>query len=177
MQTKPDSAQIETGGFLPRRFHLAASKGLTECLTVLLTHGADVNATNDDGGSTRGPSGRGEGIRCTTGPGSCPGSAAGKTLCLQLGNTGLFCMTLHNWYFPPVPSLSIFLGSTALHLATIACQPQCVKVLLQVTHIASPFSIQADQDVKNKPTPNNPSSCFGSAQRLATAMSSTWGFP
>ncbi|KAJ7307526.1 hypothetical protein JRQ81_009551 [Phrynocephalus forsythii] len=51
-------------------FHLAASKGLTECLTVLLTYGAEVNAKNDDGG-------------------------------------------------------------TALHLAIIACQPQCVKVLLQ----------------------------------------------
>uniref|UniRef100_A0A8C3SWP2 Ankyrin repeat domain 35 n=1 Tax=Chelydra serpentina TaxID=8475 RepID=A0A8C3SWP2_CHESE len=52
-------------------FHLAASKGLTECLTILLSHGAEVNEKNDD-------------------------------------------------------------GSTALHLATIACQPQCVKVLLQV---------------------------------------------
>ncbi|XP_015680359.1 ankyrin repeat domain-containing protein 35-like, partial [Protobothrops mucrosquamatus] len=51
-------------------FHLAASKGLTECLTILLTHGADVNDKNED-------------------------------------------------------------GSTALHLATIACQPQCVKVLIQ----------------------------------------------
>ncbi|XP_072839893.2 ankyrin repeat domain-containing protein 35 isoform X1 [Pogona vitticeps] len=30
-------------------FHLAASKGLTECLTVLLNHGADANAKNDDG--------------------------------------------------------------------------------------------------------------------------------
>ncbi|TFK06723.1 vesicular acetylcholine transporter [Platysternon megacephalum] len=34
-------------------FHLAASKGLTECLTILLSHGADVNEKNDDGtGST-----------------------------------------------------------------------------------------------------------------------------
>ncbi|XP_015266336.1 PREDICTED: ankyrin repeat domain-containing protein 35 isoform X2 [Gekko japonicus] len=30
-------------------FHLAASKGLTECLTILLTHGTEVNAKNDDG--------------------------------------------------------------------------------------------------------------------------------
>uniref|UniRef100_A0A8C8RJ42 Ankyrin repeat domain 35 n=1 Tax=Pelusios castaneus TaxID=367368 RepID=A0A8C8RJ42_9SAUR len=30
-------------------FHLAASKGLTECLTILLSHGAEVNAKNDDG--------------------------------------------------------------------------------------------------------------------------------
>ncbi|XP_067328678.1 ankyrin repeat domain-containing protein 35 [Anolis sagrei] len=30
-------------------FHLAASKGLTECLTILLTNGAEVNDTNDDG--------------------------------------------------------------------------------------------------------------------------------
>lgn len=28
--------------------------------------------------------------------------------------------------------LFLFPGSTALHLATISCQPQCVKVLLQV---------------------------------------------
>ncbi|XP_058016347.1 ankyrin repeat domain-containing protein 35 [Ahaetulla prasina] len=30
-------------------FHLAASKGLTECLTILLTHGADVDDKNEDG--------------------------------------------------------------------------------------------------------------------------------
>ncbi|XP_073179591.1 ankyrin repeat domain-containing protein 35 [Lepidochelys kempii] len=30
-------------------FHLAASKGLTECLTILLSHGAEVNEKNDDG--------------------------------------------------------------------------------------------------------------------------------
>ncbi|XP_032090218.1 ankyrin repeat domain-containing protein 35 [Thamnophis elegans] len=30
-------------------FHLAASKGLTECLTILLTQGADVNDKNEDG--------------------------------------------------------------------------------------------------------------------------------
>ncbi|XP_061462072.1 ankyrin repeat domain-containing protein 35 isoform X2 [Rhineura floridana] len=30
-------------------FHLAASRGLTECLTILLTHGAEVNDKNDDG--------------------------------------------------------------------------------------------------------------------------------
>ncbi|XP_074837063.1 ankyrin repeat domain-containing protein 35 [Carettochelys insculpta] len=30
-------------------FHLAASKGLTECLTLLLSHGAEVNEKNDDG--------------------------------------------------------------------------------------------------------------------------------
>ncbi|KAM9114678.1 ankyrin repeat domain-containing protein 35 [Pangshura tecta] len=30
-------------------FHLAASKGLTECLTILLSHGAEVNKKNDDG--------------------------------------------------------------------------------------------------------------------------------
>ncbi|KAL7978327.1 hypothetical protein Chor_014866, partial [Crotalus horridus] len=31
-------------------FHLAASKGLTECLTILLSHGANVNDKNEDGG-------------------------------------------------------------------------------------------------------------------------------
>ncbi|XP_073906711.1 ankyrin repeat domain-containing protein 35 isoform X2 [Castor canadensis] len=31
------------------RFHLAASKGLTECLTVLLANGADINSKNEDG--------------------------------------------------------------------------------------------------------------------------------
>ena len=31
------------------RFHLAASKGLTECLTILLANGADVNSKNEDG--------------------------------------------------------------------------------------------------------------------------------
>ncbi|KAM9625754.1 ankyrin repeat domain-containing protein 35 isoform 4-T5 [Morphnus guianensis] len=30
-------------------FHLAASKGLTECLTLLLAHGAPINEKNDDG--------------------------------------------------------------------------------------------------------------------------------
>ncbi|XP_012585628.1 PREDICTED: ankyrin repeat domain-containing protein 35 isoform X2 [Condylura cristata] len=30
-------------------FHLAASKGLTECLTVLLANGADINSKNEDG--------------------------------------------------------------------------------------------------------------------------------
>lgn len=30
------------------------------------------------------------------------------------------------------PACGSLAGSTALHLATIACQPQCVKVLLQV---------------------------------------------
>ncbi|KAG8517611.1 Ankyrin repeat domain-containing protein 35, partial [Galemys pyrenaicus] len=30
-------------------FHLAASKGLTECLTVLLANGADINSRNEDG--------------------------------------------------------------------------------------------------------------------------------
>ncbi|XP_044304989.1 ankyrin repeat domain-containing protein 35 [Varanus komodoensis] len=30
-------------------FHLAASKGLTECLSLLLTYGAEVNDKNDDG--------------------------------------------------------------------------------------------------------------------------------
>ncbi|KAM6229215.1 LOW QUALITY PROTEIN: ankyrin repeat domain-containing protein 35 [Spheniscus humboldti] len=30
-------------------FHLAASRGLTECLTLLLAHGAPVNEKNDDG--------------------------------------------------------------------------------------------------------------------------------
>ncbi|GAB0201077.1 ankyrin repeat domain-containing protein 35 [Grus japonensis] len=32
-------------------FHLAASKGLTECLTLLLAHGAPVNEKNDDASS------------------------------------------------------------------------------------------------------------------------------
>ncbi|KAK2084157.1 Ankyrin repeat domain-containing protein 35 [Saguinus oedipus] len=60
--------KLDSNGQSP--FHLAASKGLTECLTILLANGADVNSKNED-------------------------------------------------------------GSTALHLATISCQPQCVKVLLQ----------------------------------------------
>ncbi|XP_046941736.1 ankyrin repeat domain-containing protein 35 isoform X1 [Lynx rufus] len=30
-------------------FHLAASKGLTECLTILLANGADINSKNEDG--------------------------------------------------------------------------------------------------------------------------------
>ena len=38
-------------GFDPGRFHLAASKGLTECLTILLTNGADINSRNEDGES------------------------------------------------------------------------------------------------------------------------------
>ncbi|XP_057577325.1 ankyrin repeat domain-containing protein 35 isoform X2 [Hippopotamus amphibius kiboko] len=33
----------------PRKFHLAASKGLTECLTILLANGADINSKNEDG--------------------------------------------------------------------------------------------------------------------------------
>nr|BAG59424.1 unnamed protein product [Homo sapiens] len=60
--------KLDSNGQSP--FHLAASKGLTECLTILLANGADINSKNED-------------------------------------------------------------GSTALHLATISCQPQCVKVLLQ----------------------------------------------
>nr|XP_045361190.1 ankyrin repeat domain-containing protein 35 isoform X2 [Camelus bactrianus] len=32
-----------------QRFHLAASKGLTECLTILLANGADINSKNEDG--------------------------------------------------------------------------------------------------------------------------------
>ncbi|XP_032124816.1 ankyrin repeat domain-containing protein 35 [Sapajus apella] len=42
--TKPNS-----NGQSP--FHLAASKGLTECLTILLANGADVNSKNEDGSS------------------------------------------------------------------------------------------------------------------------------
>lgn len=38
-------------GFDPGRFHLAASKGLTECLTILLANGADINSKNEDGES------------------------------------------------------------------------------------------------------------------------------
>uniref|UniRef100_A0A673TWV6 Ankyrin repeat domain 35 n=1 Tax=Suricata suricatta TaxID=37032 RepID=A0A673TWV6_SURSU len=30
-------------------FHLAAAKGLTECLTILLANGADINSKNEDG--------------------------------------------------------------------------------------------------------------------------------
>uniref|UniRef100_A0A8C5SNA5 Ankyrin repeat domain 35 n=1 Tax=Laticauda laticaudata TaxID=8630 RepID=A0A8C5SNA5_LATLA len=37
------------------------------------------------------------------------------------------CSPFRSSYF----TLHVFAGSTALHLATIACQPQCVKVLLQ----------------------------------------------
>lgn len=38
----------------------------------------------------------------------------------------------HVWGHPSPSPLFLFPGSTALHLATISCQPQCVKVLLQV---------------------------------------------
>ncbi|XP_032938535.1 ankyrin repeat domain-containing protein 35-like [Catharus ustulatus] len=37
------------GHLSPPRLHLAAAGGLTECLTLLLEHGAPVNETNDDG--------------------------------------------------------------------------------------------------------------------------------
>ncbi|XP_059942995.1 ankyrin repeat domain-containing protein 35 [Mesoplodon densirostris] len=39
--------KLDSNGQSP--FHLAASKGLTECLTVLLANGADINSKNDDG--------------------------------------------------------------------------------------------------------------------------------
>lgn len=37
------------------RFHLAASKGLTECLTILIANGADINSKNEDGELDRAP--------------------------------------------------------------------------------------------------------------------------
>ncbi|XP_042538569.1 ankyrin repeat domain-containing protein 35 [Dipodomys spectabilis] len=39
--------KLDSSGQSP--FHLAASKGLTECLTVLLANGADINSRNEDG--------------------------------------------------------------------------------------------------------------------------------
>lgn len=71
--------KLDTNGQSP--FHLAASKDLTECLTILLANGADINSKNED-------------------------------------------------------------GSTALHLATIFCQPQYVKVLLQ--HGANEDAVDAE---------------------------------
>lgn len=41
--------KLDSNGQSP--FHLAASKGLTECLTILLANGADINSKNE-GGST-----------------------------------------------------------------------------------------------------------------------------
>nr|XP_017201422.1 ankyrin repeat domain-containing protein 35 isoform X1 [Oryctolagus cuniculus] len=40
--------KLDANGQSPR-FHLAASKGLTECLTILLANGADINSKNEDG--------------------------------------------------------------------------------------------------------------------------------
>ncbi|XP_015419749.1 PREDICTED: ankyrin repeat domain-containing protein 35 [Myotis davidii] len=39
--------KLDANGQSP--FHLAASKGLTECLTILLANGADINSKNEDG--------------------------------------------------------------------------------------------------------------------------------
>ncbi|KAM4871677.1 ankyrin repeat domain-containing protein 35 [Thomomys bottae] len=39
--------KLDSSGQSP--FHLAASKGLTECLTILLENGADINSKNEDG--------------------------------------------------------------------------------------------------------------------------------
>ncbi|XP_048207867.1 LOW QUALITY PROTEIN: ankyrin repeat domain-containing protein 35 [Perognathus longimembris pacificus] len=39
--------KLDSSGQSP--FHLAASKGLTECLTILLANGADINSRNEDG--------------------------------------------------------------------------------------------------------------------------------
>ncbi|XP_036047112.1 ankyrin repeat domain-containing protein 35 isoform X1 [Onychomys torridus] len=39
--------KLDSNGQSP--FHLAASKGLTECLTILLANGADINSRNEDG--------------------------------------------------------------------------------------------------------------------------------
>ncbi|XP_012863931.1 ankyrin repeat domain-containing protein 35 [Echinops telfairi] len=41
--------KLDSNGQSP--FHLAASKGLTECLTILLANGADINSKNEDGSS------------------------------------------------------------------------------------------------------------------------------
>ncbi|XP_019812223.2 ankyrin repeat domain-containing protein 35 [Bos indicus] len=43
--TRP--TKLDSNGQSP--FHLAASKGLTECLTILLASGADINSKNEDG--------------------------------------------------------------------------------------------------------------------------------
>ncbi|XP_012930891.2 ankyrin repeat domain-containing protein 35 [Heterocephalus glaber] len=40
-------SKLDSNGQSP--FHLAASKGLTECLSVLLANGADINSKNEDG--------------------------------------------------------------------------------------------------------------------------------
>ncbi|XP_005413490.1 PREDICTED: ankyrin repeat domain-containing protein 35 isoform X2 [Chinchilla lanigera] len=39
--------KLDSNGQSP--FHLAASKGLTECLSILLANGADINSKNEDG--------------------------------------------------------------------------------------------------------------------------------
>ncbi|XP_062962143.1 ankyrin repeat domain-containing protein 35 [Cynocephalus volans] len=39
--------KLDSNGQSP--FHLAASKGLTECLSILLANGADINSRNEDG--------------------------------------------------------------------------------------------------------------------------------
>ncbi|XP_023390603.1 ankyrin repeat domain-containing protein 35 [Pteropus vampyrus] len=39
--------KLDSNGQSP--FHLAASKGLTECLTILIANGADINSKNEDG--------------------------------------------------------------------------------------------------------------------------------
>ncbi|XP_054939926.1 ankyrin repeat domain-containing protein 35-like [Physeter macrocephalus] len=39
--------KLDSNGQSP--FHLAASEGLTECLTILLANGADINSKNENG--------------------------------------------------------------------------------------------------------------------------------
>lgn len=171
------------------RFHLAASKGLTECLTILLANGADINSKNEDGELARalGPaaglslySSRGGGpllevpavappLLSSSGLASIlpglPSLQAGLTspplppppqvpgtrgtgisgpVALRASLSNLPLIICASLAFPPCESpacrgpptfhlpLFLFPGSTALHLATISCQPQCVKVLLQV---------------------------------------------
>ncbi|XP_066218180.1 ankyrin repeat domain-containing protein 35 isoform X1 [Saccopteryx leptura] len=46
-RTSARPTKLDLNGQSP--FHLAASKGLTECLTILLANGADINSKNEDG--------------------------------------------------------------------------------------------------------------------------------
>lgn len=80
----------------------------------------------------------------TTGPGTGGTGISGRMwLRTSFANLALIiCVSLlpslpvsheHALGPPTLPhSFFLFPGSTALHLATISCQPQCVKVLLQV---------------------------------------------
>lgn len=53
------------------RFHLAASKGLTECLTILIANGADINSKNEDGELDRALDHAAHFSLCSSGGGRC----------------------------------------------------------------------------------------------------------